>query len=187
MIVIAALLIGAAVVVGFFAHQNPGSHDVNLFGYTWTGVYDWVPVAIAAGVVVLICVAALVYAAMRINMLRRANSQLRTENDLLRAVPVTTPAAVTPTGRLVSDSEATGRRSGWYDRGSRRFWWFGGGSKQQRQAARQHQIVRPTDQPVEQPAPWPPVPAARPEQPEQTASYEQPVRAATSPPRTDQN
>lgn len=176
MLVIAALLLGAAVVVGFYAHQNPGSHDTNLFGYTWSGVYDWVPVAIAAGVVGLICVAALVYAGMRINMLRRANAQLRAENDLLRAVPVTTPAAVTPTGRLVSERDATGQRSGWYEQGRRRFRWFGGGNKRERQLARQHEMVRPTDQAASQPAY---------QQPVQTTTSEPSVPATASPQRAE--
>jgi hypothetical protein len=151
MLVIAALLIAAAVVVGFFAHQNPGSNDINLFGFTWTGVYNWVPVAIAAAVVGLICIAALVYAGMRISMLRRANAALRVENDLLRAVPVATPAAITPTGRLVSEREATGRRVGWFERQGRGMGWFGRGGKRQPELAGEHGAAQPVAQSVSTP------------------------------------
>lgn len=83
MVLFALLIVGAAVVLGFYASANGGSHDVNLFGQTWN-VYDWVPPVIAASVMGLLLLLCMAYAAIRIGSARRANAALRTELENLR-------------------------------------------------------------------------------------------------------
>jgi hypothetical protein len=60
---------------------------------------------------------------------------LKPSPNALREVQVRSAAAVTPTGRLVAEREATGRRLGW----------FGPGSRKQRTLAREHAAAQPAD------------------------------------------
>lgn len=76
------LLVGFA--VAFYAQANSGTHDVGIFGTHWSGVYDWVPVVIAAGAVAAVCILAMVYGALRIRSLRRAHAELLSEIARLR-------------------------------------------------------------------------------------------------------
>jgi hypothetical protein len=79
MIFFLIVLLGAGVVAGFYAHQNPGSTDVSLFGWQWSGVTVWVPVVIAAGGIALVAVLTLVYQRWRIAALRHSLLELRAE------------------------------------------------------------------------------------------------------------
>lgn len=103
MILFLLLLILAMVAVGLYAAQNAGTHDVTLWNYHWTGVADWVPVVVAAGVVVVLFLLYMVYAGARSGMrhgalrrritthesaiadLRKENQRLREENARLKS------------------------------------------------------------------------------------------------------
>jgi hypothetical protein len=95
MIVFLIVLILAMVVIGLYAAQNTGTHDITLWNTHWTGVADWVPVVLAAGVVVVLFVLYTIYAGARTSIrhgaLRRritthesTISELRKENQRLR-------------------------------------------------------------------------------------------------------
>lgn len=77
MIVFLIVLLGAGVVGGFYAHQNPGNTDVSLFGWQWSGVPAWVPVVIAAAGIALVCLPTLLYQRWRVGALRRTALELR--------------------------------------------------------------------------------------------------------------
>jgi len=95
MIVFLALLLLALLAVGLYAAQNTGTHDVTLWHAHWTGVADWVPVVIAAGLVTVLFLMYRLYAGARSGMrhgaLRRritthetTISDLRTQTQRLR-------------------------------------------------------------------------------------------------------
>ncbi|HYS01023.1 MAG TPA: hypothetical protein VET82_01580 [Candidatus Eisenbacteria bacterium] len=95
MIVFLALLLLALLAVGLYAAQNTGTHDVTLWHAHWTGVADWVPVVMAAGLVAVLFLVYMLYAGARSGMrhgaLRRrittheaTISDLRTQTQRLR-------------------------------------------------------------------------------------------------------
>lgn len=129
MILFLILLILAMVAVGLYAAQNTATHDVTLGNYHWSGVADWVPAVVAAGVVVLLFLVYMVYAGTRSRMrhgalrrritthegtiadLRKENQRLREENARLKsqtqslrtpqpaAQPAEAALAATPAGQ----------------------------------------------------------------------------------------
>jgi hypothetical protein len=124
MILFLVLLILAMLVVGLYAAQNTAPHDVTLWNYHWSGVADWVPVVIAAGVVAALLLLYMVYASLRTGLrhsalrrrittheatigdLRLENQRLREENGRLKsAMPSARPA---PTEQPVGSPHATG-------------------------------------------------------------------------------
>jgi hypothetical protein len=95
MIVFLVLLVLALLAVGLYAAQNTSTHDVTLWHAHWTGVADWVPVVLAAGLVALLFLVYMLYAGARSGMrhgaLRRrittheaTISDLRTQTQRLR-------------------------------------------------------------------------------------------------------
>ncbi len=103
MIVFLALLLLALLAVGLYAAQNTGTHDVTLWHAHWTGVADWVPVVIAAGLVTVLFLVYMLYAGARSGMrhgalrrritthettisdLRKETQRLREENARLKS------------------------------------------------------------------------------------------------------
>lgn len=103
MIVFLALLLLALLAVGLYAAQNTGTHDVTLWHAHWTGVADWVPVVIAAGLVAVLFLVYMMYAGARsgirhgalrrrittheatIGDLRKETQRLREENARLKS------------------------------------------------------------------------------------------------------
>jgi len=124
MILFLILLIVAMVALGVYAAQNTGTHDITLWNYHWTGVADWVPVVVAAGLMVVLFLVYMIYSGARsglrrgalrrritadestITDVRKENQRLREENarlksqlltPALRAVqPPPMPSAETP-------------------------------------------------------------------------------------------
>jgi len=115
MILFLVLLILAMLAVGLYATENTGTHQVTLWNYHWSGVPDWVPVVVAAGVVVVLFLVYLAYAGTRSGMrhgalrrrittheaaigdLRKENQRLREENARLKSQmqgPGTAPAVL---------------------------------------------------------------------------------------------
>lgn len=63
-------LVVAVLGIGVYAHYNTGSHDITLRTYHFLGVPDWLPLAIAAGVMLFLFFIHAVYASIRIRRLR---------------------------------------------------------------------------------------------------------------------
>jgi len=63
-------LIVAALGIGAYAHYNTGAHDIILRSYTFAGVPDWTPAAVAAGVVLFLFLIQAISASIRIRVLR---------------------------------------------------------------------------------------------------------------------
>ena len=103
MLLFLILLIVAAVVVGFYAAQNSGAHDVTMFNWHWSAVPDWLPVVLAAATIGGLFLLYIMYAGLTsgvrhgslrrritthesaIGDLRTQNQRLREENARLRA------------------------------------------------------------------------------------------------------
>ena len=111
MILFLILLIVAATVVGLYAVDNTGTHDVTLWQWHWSAVPDWVPVVLAAAVIGGLFLLYMVYSGLvhgvrvgsmrrrvttgesAVNDLRRENQRLREENARVRSeLRGTTPA-----------------------------------------------------------------------------------------------
>jgi hypothetical protein len=71
----------AIVGVGAYAYYNPAAHDITVRSYHFAGVPDWVPVALAAGVPLLLFLLHSVYASARIRALRRASRRRTSESS----------------------------------------------------------------------------------------------------------
>jgi uncharacterized integral membrane protein len=103
MILFLILLIVAAAIVGLYATENSGAHDVTLWQWHWSAVPDWAPVLIAAALVGALFLLYMTYSGMvhgvrvgsmrrrvstresAINDLRRENQRLREENARVRS------------------------------------------------------------------------------------------------------
>ena len=70
MILFLIALVVAAAGVGVYAHYNTGAHDITLRTYHFAGVPDYVPIAIAAGVVLFFFLVQAIASAIRIRMAR---------------------------------------------------------------------------------------------------------------------
>jgi hypothetical protein len=103
MLLFLLLLIAAYVITGFYVAQNStATQDVNLFGWHWTGIHVWYPVAAAAIAIGVLFVLYMMYAGLihgvragslrrrvvthesTIGDLRGENTRLREENARLR-------------------------------------------------------------------------------------------------------
>lgn len=95
MILFLILLLIAAAGVGVYAAGNPGTQDVTFWQWHWSGVPDWVPVMIGAGVVAALFLVYMLYSGLvhgvRVGSMRRrstiresAITDLRLENQRLR-------------------------------------------------------------------------------------------------------
>ena len=110
MIFFLIVLLGAGVVAGFYAHQNPSSTDVSLFGGQWSGVSLWVPVVIGAGGIALVALLTLVYQRRRIAALRRSLLEMRAETLARRlGDAATAPDAPLGEGHVVGRRAVLGR------------------------------------------------------------------------------
>jgi hypothetical protein len=82
-------LVAVTLGVGAYAHYNPGTLDVTLYTYRFSGIPEWEVVALAAGVPLVLFLLHAVYFGVRIRLLRHANGRYttgRTFNDLSRGV-----------------------------------------------------------------------------------------------------
>ena len=109
MIFFLIVLLGAGAVAGFYVHQNPGSTDVSLFGWQWSGVSDWAPVLIAAGGIALVALLTLTYQRWRIAALRRSVLELRAETLTLRQGAAAVADAPVGEGHVVGRRAVLGR------------------------------------------------------------------------------
>jgi len=95
MIVSLVLMVVFVFVLGAYAAQNPGTHDVVLFNQVWKQVPDWAPAVISAAVMFVLMLLYAGYARVRhtvgrLTLRRRIDSSeatitdLRAENERLR-------------------------------------------------------------------------------------------------------
>jgi uncharacterized integral membrane protein len=95
MIVPLVLMVVFFFVLGTFAAQNSGTHDVRLFNLVWSQVPDWLPAVLSAAVMFVLMLVYAGYARIRhtvghLTLRRRIDSgvatiaDLRAENDRLR-------------------------------------------------------------------------------------------------------
>jgi uncharacterized integral membrane protein len=87
MLLFLLLLILAAVGVGIYANQNPGTHPVNFLQWHWAAVADWVPVVVAAAVIGGLFLLYMLYSGLvhgvRIgSMRRRVSTREQAINDM---------------------------------------------------------------------------------------------------------
>lgn len=75
MVLFVIALILAALGVGAYAYYNTGVHDIALRNYHFTGVPDWMPVAVAAGVILFLFLLQAIYSSVRIRMLKRGSGR----------------------------------------------------------------------------------------------------------------
>jgi len=75
MVLFLIALILAALGVGAYAYYNTGVHDIALRNYHFAGVPDWMPVAVAAGVILFLFLLQAIYSSVRIRMLKRGSGQ----------------------------------------------------------------------------------------------------------------
>src|SRR5713101_1913031 len=103
MILFLILLLLAAAVVGIYATENAGTHDVTLWQWHWSPVPDWAPVVVTAAVIGGLFLLYMVYSGLvhgvrvgsmrrrvttresTIDDLRRENQRLREENARVRS------------------------------------------------------------------------------------------------------
>jgi len=103
MILFLILLLLAAAVVGIYATENVGTHDVTLWQWHWSAVPAWTPVVATAAVIGGLFLLYMLYSGMihgvrvgsmrrrvttresTINDLRRENQRLREENARVRS------------------------------------------------------------------------------------------------------
>src|SRR6266849_10611702 len=103
MILFLILLLLAAAVLGVYATENTGTHDVTLWQWHWSAVPDWAPVVATAAAVGRLFLLYMLYSGMihgvrvgsmrkrvttresTINDLRRENQRLREENARVRS------------------------------------------------------------------------------------------------------
>jgi uncharacterized integral membrane protein len=89
MILFLILLLLAAALVGVYATENTGTHDVTLWQWHWTAVPDWAPVVATAAVIGGLFLLYMLYSGMihgvRVgSMRRRVTTRESTINDLGR-------------------------------------------------------------------------------------------------------
>ena len=95
MIVLLVLMVLFFFVLGTFAAQNSGTHDVRLLNVVWTQVPDWLPAVLSATVLFVLMLLYAGYARVRhtvghLTLRRRIDTreatiaELRTENERLR-------------------------------------------------------------------------------------------------------
>jgi uncharacterized integral membrane protein len=87
MVLFLILLILVGIGVGYYATQNTNTHDFTFYTYKFSGVQDWVPVAIAAAVVAALFLLYMIYASIRIAAQRGRIRALRQEVVALRESP----------------------------------------------------------------------------------------------------
>ena len=92
MVLFLILLILVGVGIGYYATQNTNAHDFTFYTYKFSGVQDWVPVAIAAGIVAALFLLYMIYASIRISAQRARIRGLRQEVVALRESPGRTGA-----------------------------------------------------------------------------------------------
>lgn len=68
-------LVLTVVGVGAYAYTNTGVQDIALRDYHFTGVPDWMPVAVMAAVILSLFLLQAIYASLRIRILRRSNGK----------------------------------------------------------------------------------------------------------------
>jgi hypothetical protein len=103
MILFLILLVLAAAVVGLYATENTGTHDVTVWQWHWSAMPDWAPVVATAAVIGGLFLLYMLYSGMihgvrvgsmrrrvttresAINDLRRENQRLREENARVRS------------------------------------------------------------------------------------------------------
>lgn len=129
MIVFFLLLLVALGLVGVYAYNNTGTHDVTFLQWHWSGVPDWMPVVVAAAVIgglflLYMILSGLVSGVRQGSLrkrvssyegtvadLRRENQRLREENARLRSDMRGTDRGVAATGdrerMAVADREVT--------------------------------------------------------------------------------
>ena len=109
MIVSLILMVVFVFVLGAYAAQNSGTHDVVLFNQVWTQIPDWLPAVLSAAVVFVLMLVYAGYARVRhtvgrLTLRRRIDSgeatiaDLRAENERLRRQLGRREAEHQPTG-----------------------------------------------------------------------------------------
>jgi hypothetical protein len=88
-------LVVVALGVGVFAHYNPGSMDITVRTYHFTGIPDWEVVAAAAGVPLVPYLLHSIYSSVRIRLLRRATGRYSTGRTFAD-LPASTEPQPTP-------------------------------------------------------------------------------------------
>lgn len=133
MILFLLLLIAAYVLVGVYAYQNTGTHDMWLFNWHWAGVSAWWPVVLTAVGIGALFLLYMIYAGAvhgvrygsirrrvtthesTIGDLRRDNTRLREENARLRGElrgVTATPTETMPARTTVPTRDDTVTRDG---------------------------------------------------------------------------
>jgi len=68
-------LVLAALGVGAYAYASTGVQDIVVRNYHFTGIPDWMPVAITAGAILFLFLLHAIYASVRIRMLKRGGGR----------------------------------------------------------------------------------------------------------------